>query len=197
MVSAGFSREKADRTQHEKGTDMADKITVLLTQEQVEARIKEMGEEISRDYAGQSLHTICILKGGSLFMTQLTKNIDPAIPLSMDFMAVSSYGNEAQSGGVVRIIKDLDEAITGKNVIVVEDIIDTGWTLSYLMELLRERRPASLKLCTLLDKPDRREVEVKVDYVGFKIPDYFVVGYGLDYAQKHRTLPYIGVVETD
>ena len=175
---------------------MADKISVLLTQEQVEARIAELGKEISRDYAGKKLHLICILKGGALFLTQLSKSIDPSIPVSMDFMSVSSYGNETTSGGVVRIIKDLDEPIRGRDVIVVEDIIDTGWTLSYLLDLLRDRGPSSLKLCTLLDKPDRRETEVKVDYIGFQIPDHFVVGYGLDYAQKYRTLPYIGIVET-
>ena len=175
---------------------MADKISVLLTQEQVEARIAELGKEISRDYAGKKLHLICILKGGALFLTQLSKSIDPSIPVSMDFMSVSSYGNETTSGGVVRIIKDLDEPIRDRDVIVVEDIIDTGWTLSYLLDLLRDRGPSSLKLCTLLDKPDRRETEVKVDYIGFQIPDHFVVGYGLDYAQKYRTLPYIGIVET-
>ncbi len=175
---------------------MADKISVLLTQEQVEARIAELGKEISRDYAGKKLHLICILKGGALFLTQLSKSIDPSIPVSLDFMSVSSYGNETTSGGVVRIIKDLDEPIRGRDVIVVEDIIDTGWTLSYLLDLLRDRGPSSLKLCTLLDKPDRRETEVKVDYIGFQIPDHFVVGYGLDYAQKYRTLPYIGIVET-
>ena len=176
---------------------MADKISVLLTQEQVESRIRELGEEISRDYAGRSLHMICILKGGAMFMTQLTKSIDPSIPVSLDFTSVSSYGNESTSGGVVRIIKDLDQPIRDRDVIVVEDIIDTGWTLSYLLELLKDRKPASLKLCTMLDKPDRREVDVKVDYVGYQIPDYFVVGYGLDYAQKHRTLPFIGIVELD
>ena len=175
---------------------MADKISVLLTQEQVEARIAELGKEISRDYAGKKLHLICILKGGALFLTQLSKSIDPSIPVSLDFMSVSSYGNETTSGGVVRIIKDLDEPIRDRDVIVVEDIIDTGWTLSYLLDLLRDRGPSSLKLCTLLDKPDRRETEVKVDYIGFQIPDHFVVGYGLDYAQKYRTLPYIGIVET-
>ena len=176
---------------------MTDNIQVLLTREQIEERIKEMAAEISRDYAGEALHLICILKGGSFFMTQLAKELSQNLELTLDFMAVTSYGNEAKSGGVVRIIKDLDEPIIDRNVLVVEDIIDSGWTLHYLLDLLKDRRPASLKLTTLLDKPSRREIEVDVDYIGFQIDDLFVVGYGLDYAQKHRALPYIGVVSTD
>ncbi|KAB1435886.1 hypoxanthine phosphoribosyltransferase [Candidatus Galacturonibacter soehngenii] len=172
---------------------MADKIRVLVSEEEVDKRIKEVGEQISKDYEGQEVHVICVLKGGVFFMCELAKRI--TVPLSMDFMSVSSYGNEKQSSGVVKIVKDLDEALEGKNVIIVEDIIDSGRTLSYLVEILKKRNPKSLKICTLLDKPERRVTDVKVDYVGFNIPDEFVVGYGLDYAQKYRNLPFIGVVE--
>lgn len=172
---------------------MADKIRVLVSEEEVDKRIKEIGEQISKDYEGQEVHVICVLKGGVFFMCELAKRI--SLPLSMDFMSVSSYGNEKQSSGVVKIVKDLDEALEGKNVIIVEDIIDSGRTLSYLVEILKKRNPKSLKICTLLDKPERRVTDVKVDYVGFNIPDEFVVGYGLDYAQKYRNLPFIGVVE--
>lgn len=172
---------------------MADKIRVLVSEEEVDKRIKEVGEQISKDYEGQDVHVICVLKGGVFFMCELAKRI--SVPLSMDFMSVSSYGNEKQSSGVVKIVKDLDEALEDKNVIIVEDIIDSGRTLSYLVEILKKRNPKSLKICTLLDKPERRVTDVKVDYVGFNIPDEFVVGYGLDYAQKYRNLPFIGVVE--
>lgn len=172
---------------------MSDKIRVLVSEEEVDKRIKEVGEQISKDYEGQEVHVICVLKGGVFFMCELAKRI--TVPLSMDFMSVSSYGNEKQSSGVVKIVKDLDEALEDKNVIIVEDIIDSGRTLSYLVEILKKRNPKSLKICTLLDKPERRVTDVKVDYVGFNIPDEFVVGYGLDFAQKYRNLPFIGVVE--
>lgn len=172
---------------------MSETIRVMLGEEEVNKRIKEIGEQISRDYAGKPVHLICILKGGVFFMCELAKRI--TIPVSMDFMAVSSYGAGTESSGVVRIVKDLDEAIEGKEVIIVEDIIDSGRTLSHLVELLKQRRPASIRLCTMLDKPDRRVTDVDVKYVGFTIPDEFVVGYGLDYDQKYRNLPYIGVVE--
>lgn len=172
---------------------MADKIRVLVSEEEVDKRIKEVGEQISKDYEGQEVHVICVLKGGVFFMCELAKRI--TVPLSMDFMSVSSYGNEKQSSGVVKIVKDLDEALEDKNVIIVEDIIDSGRTLSYLVEILKKRNPKSLKICTLLDKPERRVTDVQVDYVGFNIPDEFVVGYGLDFAQKYRNLPFIGVVE--
>lgn len=172
---------------------MADKIRVLVSEEEVDKRIKEVGEQISKDYEGQEVHVICVLKGGVFFMCELAKRI--TVPLSMDFMSVSSYGNEKQSSGVVKIVKDLDEALEDKNVIIVEDIIDSGRTLSYLVEILKKRNPKSLKICTLLDKPERRVTDVQVDYVGFDIPDEFVVGYGLDFAQKYRNLPFIGVVE--
>ncbi len=174
---------------------MAERIEVLLTETQVNARIQEIGEQISKDFAGKQVHLVCILKGGSFFMCELAKRI--TVPVSLDFMSVSSYGGDTKSSGVVRIVKDLDESLTGKNVLVVEDIVDSGRTLSYLLDMLRERGPADVKLCTLLDKPDRRVVDVKVDYTGFQIPDEFVVGYGLDYDQKYRNLPYIGIVKFD
>lgn len=165
----------------------------MLTEAEVDAKIQEIGEKISNDYAGKQVHLVCVLKGGSFFMCELAKRIK--VPVSLDFMSVSSYGGETKSSGVVKIIKDLDEPLADKEVIVIEDIIDSGRTLSYLLDMLRDRKPASLRLCTLLDKPERRVVDVKVDYTGFEIPDEFVVGYGLDYDQKYRNLPYIGVVE--
>lgn len=172
---------------------MSERIKVLVSEEDVCARIEELGRKISEDYAGKEVHLICVLKGGVFFMCDLAKRI--SVPVSMDFMSVSSYGDGTSSSGVVKIVKDLDESLEGKDVIVVEDIIDSGRTLSYLLDVLKKRNPNSMKLCTLLDKPERRVCEVKVDYVGFDIPDEFVVGYGLDYAQKYRNLPYIGVVE--
>ncbi len=174
---------------------MAEKIRVLLTEEEVDAKIQEIGEQISKDYAGKQVHLVCVLKGGSFFMCELAKRI--TVPVSLDFMSVSSYGSETKSSGVVKIVKDLDEPLKNKNVIVVEDIVDSGRTLSYLLEMLRDRGPESLALCTLLDKPDRRIIDVPVDYTGFQIPDEFVVGYGLDYDQRYRNLPYIGIVELD
>lgn len=174
---------------------MAEHIKVLLSEEEVDERIRQIGEQINKDFAGKEIHLICVLKGGSFFMCELAKRI--SLPLSMDFMSVSSYGSGTTSSGVVKIVKDLDEPIADKEVIVVEDIVDSGRTLSYLLKMLQERHPKSLHLCTLLDKPDRRVTDVKVDYTGFVIPDEFVVGYGLDYDQKYRNLPYIGVVELD
>lgn len=174
---------------------MADKISVLFTEEEVNARIKEMGEQISRDYAGRSVHLVGILKGATFFACELAKRI--TVPVTLDFMSVSSYGDSTVSSGVVKINKDLDEPIEGLDVLVVEDIVDTGNTLSYLLDNLQKRGSASVKLCTLLNKPDRRIKDVKVEYTGFNIPDAFVVGYGLDYAQKYRNLPYIGIVETN
>lgn len=171
---------------------MDHEVKVLLTEEEVDKRIKEIGEQISKDYAGKDVHLVCVLKGGSFFMCELAKRI--SVPVSLDFMSVSSYGSDTKSSGVVKIVKDLDESIAGKNVIVVEDIVDSGRTLSYLLEMLKDRKPASLQLCTLLDKPERRVVNVDVAYTGFKVPDVFVVGYGLDYDQLYRNLPYIGEV---
>ena len=172
---------------------MAEHVRVMISREDVENKIQAIGEQISKDYAGKELHLVCVLKGGVFFLCELAKSI--TIPVSLDFMSVSSYGADTKSSGMVRIVKDLDESIKGKDVLVVEDIVDSGRTLSYLLELLNDRKPNSLKLCTLLDKPDRRVIDVNVDYTGFQIPDEFVVGYGLDYAQKYRNLPYIGVVE--
>ena len=174
---------------------MAEHIRAMLSEEEVDKRIKEIGEQISRDYAGRQVHLVCVLKGGSFFLCELAKRI--TVPVSLDFMSVSSYGSDTKSSGVVKIVKDLDESLKGKNVIVVEDIVDSGRTLSYLLEMLKDRGPESLRLCTLLDKPDRRVIDVNVDYTGFQIPDEFVVGYGLDYDQRYRNLPYIGVVEFD
>jgi hypoxanthine phosphoribosyltransferase len=175
---------------------MADNITVLISEEDLDKRIQELGEQISRDYAGHQVHLICVLKGGAFFMCELAKRIN--LPVSIDFMSVSSYGDASVSSGIVKIVKDLDKPIEGKNVIVVEDIIDTGRTLSYLLKVLNDRKPESVRLCTMLDKPDRRVVDdVNVDYTGFEIPDEFVVGYGLDYAERYRNLPYIGVLHLD
>lgn len=174
---------------------MAEHIRILLSEAEVDDRIRAIGDQISRDYAGKQVHLVCVLKGGSFFLCELAKRI--SIPVSLDFMSVSSYGSDTKSSGVVKIVKDLDDSIRDKEVIVVEDIVDSGRTLSYLLEMLSDREPASLRLCTLLDKPDRRVVDVDVHYTGFRIPDEFVVGYGLDYNQKYRNLPYIGVVEFD
>ena len=174
--------------------DNQDNIQVLISEEETDRRIKALGEQITKDYAGRQVHMICVLKGGVFFMCELAKRI--GVPVTMDFMSVSSYGGGTKSSGIVKIVKDLDQPIEGKDVLIVEDIIDSGRTLSYLMKIFRERKPASLRLCTLLDKPDRREVQnVEVDYVGFVVPDKFIVGYGLDYDQKYRNLPYIGVIE--
>lgn len=172
---------------------MKETIRELVSEEEVAKRVCELGRQISEDYKGRQVHLICVLKGGVFFMCELAKRI--TVPVSMDFMSVSSYGDGTASSGVVKIAKDLDEPLEGKDVLIVEDIIDSGRTLSYLIQILEKRRPGSLKLCTLLDKPERRVNPVTVDYVGFNIPDEFVVGYGLDYAQKYRNLPYIGVVE--
>ena len=173
---------------------MADKIRVLLTEEEVNKKISEVAAQINKDYEGKEVHLICILKGGVFFTCELTKRL--TIPVSLDFMSVSSYGSDTKSSGVVKIIKDLDEPLEGKNVIIVEDIIDSGRTLAYLIEVLKQRNPKNIELCTLLDKPERRvKKQVQVKYTCFTIPDEFVVGYGLDYDQKYRNLPYIGVVE--
>lgn len=173
---------------------MADKIRVLLTEEEVNARISEIAARINEDYEGKSVHLICILKGGVFFTCELAKRL--TVPVTLDFMSVSSYGSGTVSSGVVKIIKDLDEPLENKDVLIVEDIIDSGRTLAYLIEVLKQRNPASIRLCTLLDKPERRvKKQVKVDYTCFTIPDEFVVGYGLDYDQRYRNLPYIGVIE--
>lgn len=164
----------------------------MITAEQLQARIKELGRQISVDYQGKDLLLLCILKGGVLFLTDLMRHI--SVPHEIDFLAVSSYGREVrESTGVVRIVKDLDEPINGRDVLIIEDIIDSGHTLDYITRNLITRNPASLKICTLLDKAERREVEIPVDYVGFVIPDKFVFGYGLDLDEKLRNLPFIAV----
>ena len=167
---------------------------ILVTEEQLKAKVHELGAQITRDYAGRDLLLVSILKGSVVFMADLMRAIQ--MPCGIDFMVVSSYGGaNTTSTGLVKIVKDLDQPLDGKDVLIVEDIIDSGRTLSYLLRILKGRHPASIRLCTLLDKPERRVTDVEVDYCCFNIPDEFVVGYGLDYAQKYRNLPYIGVVE--
>ena len=174
---------------------MTERIEVMISEEEVNAKIRELAEQISHDYAGKTVHLITILKGGVFFACELAKRL--TVPVTIDFMSVSSYGSGTISSGVVRMVKDLDEPIEDLDVLVVEDIIDSGRTLKYLLDNLVTRKPASLRLCTLLDKPTRRVTDIKVDYTGFRIPDDFVVGYGLDFDQKYRNLPYIGVISFD
>lgn len=168
---------------------------ILISEEQLAARIKELGEQITADYAGKEILAIGVLRGAVVFMADLTRAIK--VPVAIDFMAVSSYGSGTDSSGVVRILKDLDENIEGRHLLIVEDIIDSGLTLMYLLENLKSRKPASIKLCTLLNKPERRKAEVQIDYNGFTVPDYFVVGYGLDFAEKYRNLPFIGILKPE
>ncbi len=168
-------------------------LEVLITTDQLQTRIREIGAEITRDYAGRRPELICVLKGAMLFMSDLMRTID--LNLSIDFIAVSSYGKGMTTTGEVRIVKDLDEPLEGRDIILVEDILDTGLTLSYLVRSFRSRGATSIRIATLLNKPERRKVEVTPDYCGFNIPDKFVVGYGLDYAERYRNLPYIGVVK--
>jgi len=167
-------------------------IKELISNEKIEARIAELGEKISEDYAGKDLHLVCILKGAAMFMCELAKHI--TIPVTMDFMAVSSYGAGTESSGTVKIVKDLDDSITRRNVLLVEDIVDSGRTLDYIKNLFIARNPQSVRICTFLDKPDRRVVDVDIDYSGFVVPDVFTVGYGLDYDQKYRNLPFVGEI---
>ena len=172
---------------------MSEKIRVLLSEEHVAPRIQKNEDVINKDYEGKDVHMICVLKGGVFFMCELAKRITR--PVTLDFMSVSSYGNSTSSSGKLTIKKDLEQSIQGIDCLLIEDIIDTGYTLSMLKPMLLERKPKSFKICTLLNKPDRREVEMEADYTGFAIPDEFVVGYGLDYAQKYRNLPYVGSLE--
>jgi len=165
---------------------------ILIPEDRLQQRITELGAQISRDYAGEDLLLLAVLKGSVLFLSDLMRHI--TVPHAVDFMATSSYGASTESSGIVRILKDLDEPIQGRNVLIVEDIIDTGHTLDYLLRLLRARMPKSLRICTLLNKPDRREIDVHVDYIGFDIPNEFVLGYGLDYDELYRNLPYIAVL---
>ena len=174
---------------------MADKIRVLLTEEEVDKRINEVAEHINKDYAGKNIHLICILKGGVFFTCELAKRL--TMPVSLDFMSVSSYGSGTESSGVVKIIKDLDEPLEGKNVLIVEDIIDSGNTLCYVKNLLKERGCKSIKLCTLFDKPSRREAPVYADYIGYEVANEFIVGYGLDFNERYRNLPYVGVLKPE
>ena len=173
---------------------MKESISIMIPESEIEKRTREIGEAISRDYAGKTVHMICVLKGGVYFMTALSKRISEDVPVTLDFMSVSSYGDDTKSSGVVKIVKDLDEPLEGKDVLIVEDIIDSGRTLYYLLDIIKGRKPASVRLCTLLDKPQRRERDVHVDYTGFNIEDRFVIGCGMDYKQKYRNLPYIGEV---
>jgi len=168
---------------------------VLLTEEQIQQRVRELAEQISADYRGKDLLLVCILKGGVLFLTDLMRQLD--IPHAVDFMAISSYGAGTESSGVVRILMDLNTSIEGKNVLIVEDIVDTGHTLDYILRNLSTRRPASLKVCALLNKPSRRQVDVPIHYVGFDIPNKFVIGYGLDFGEKYRNLPFVGVLKPE
>lgn len=172
---------------------MKEVIHEMFSKEQIEKKISELAEQLNRDYAGETLHLICVLKGSVFFFTELAKRV--TVPVTIDFMAVSSYGKGTSSSGELEVRKDLDEPIEGMHCLIVEDIIDSGNTLSMTKKMLLGRNPASLKICTLLDKPERRETNIEVEYTGYVIPDKFVVGYGLDYAQKYRNLPYIGVLE--
>lgn len=168
---------------------------VLINEAQIKQRVAELGAAINKDFAGEQVLIIAVLKGALLFLADLMRHVD--LPLAVDFLAVSSYGAGTQSSGVVRILKDLDESIEHRNVIIVEDIVDSGRTLDYLLRMLRQRHPATLHVCTLLDKRDRREIDVPIDYVGFEVPDAFVVGYGLDYGEHYRQLPFIGVLKPE
>ena len=167
--------------------------TILFDQAQLEAKVAQLGEQISRDYEGKDLLLVGVLKGSVVFMADLMRRI--TVPAAIDFMAVSSYGSGVKTSGVVRILKDLDRSIEGKDLLIVEDILDSGMTLHYLRDLLRDRGCASVRIVTLLDKPERRKVDIHPDYVGFQIPDAFVVGYGLDYDEKYRNLPYVGILK--
>jgi hypoxanthine phosphoribosyltransferase len=168
---------------------------VLISEEQIQQKVAELGARICNDFAGEQILIVAVLKGALLFLADLIRHID--LPVAIDFLAVSSYGAGTESSGVVRILKDLDETIEHQNVIIVEDIVDSGRTLDYLLRMLRQRNPATLHVCTLLDKRERREIEVPIDYVGFEVPDAFVVGYGLDFAEHYRQLPFIGVLKPE
>ena len=168
---------------------------ILIDEDILQAKVKELGAKITEDYKGKDLLLICVLKGAVVFVSDLMKRID--LPLEIDFMAVSSYGSDTKSSGVVRILKDLNKGIEGRNLLIVEDIIDSGLTLSYLIENLKARGPESVEICTILDKPDRRKTNINIKYTGFQVPDEFVVGYGLDYAEKYRNLPYVAILKEE
>lgn len=172
-----------------------DILKILISEKELHDKVKELGAKISADYAGKNLMMVSVLKGSVVFMADLMRAI--TIPCEIDFMSVSSYGSDVKTSGVVKIIKDLDQELAGKDLLIVEDILDSGMTLSYIAGLLKQRGPSSICLCTLLDKPERRQAEVSADYFGFVVPDEFVVGYGLDYAEKYRNLPYVGVLKPE
>lgn len=174
---------------------MKERVTTLISESELKERIQSIAKEITKHYNGEEVKTICVLKGAVMFMVDLVKYLD--LPVRFDFMDVSSYGDSTQSSGNIKILKDLDDPIEGENILIVEDIIDSGRTLYYLIDYLKSKNPKSIKLCTLFDKPDRREFDVHVDWTGFDIPDEFIVGYGLDYAQRYRNLPYIGILHFD
>ncbi len=184
---------------HSLGADLhaseADVESILLSPEQIQARVAELGAQISRDYEGREPVFISVLIGSFMFTADLLRHV--TIPCSVEFMAISSYGKDSRSSGVVRVMKDLDESIESKHVIILEDIIDTGLTLNYLLDNLRNRNAASVRVAALLDKPSRRLTDVKVDYIGFEVPDEFVIGYGLDFAQRYRNFPYVGVLRPE
>ena len=172
-----------------------DILRVLYSEEELEAKCAELGAQISKDYEGKNLLLVSVLKGAVVFMTDLMRHI--TVPCSIDFMVVSSYGNGVKTSGVVKIVKDLDADLAGKDLLIVEDILDTGMTLHYLKQLLQDRNPNSIRIATLLDKPERRRAAVCADYVGYQVPDEFVVGYGLDYDEKYRNLPYVGILKPE
>ena len=174
---------------------MKERVTTLISEEKLKARVQEIAKEITEFYNGEEVKTVCLIKGAVMFMVDLVKSLD--LPVKFDFMDVSSYGNATESSGNIKILKDLDDPIEGENLLIVEDIIDSGRTLHYLLDYLKSKNPKSIKLCTLFDKPERREFDVHVDWTGFDIPDEFIVGYGLDYAQRYRNLPYIGILHFD
>ena len=168
---------------------------ILVQRDELAHRVRELAEEVSRDYAGRELLLVCVLKGAVFFLSDLMRHLD--VSCELDFMAVSSYGSSTDSSGVVRILKDLDAPIGGRDVLIVEDIVDSGLTLSYLFRMLRAREPATLEVCALLTKPERREVDLPIRYVGFEIPNRFAIGYGLDHAERYRNLPYVAVLDQD
>lgn len=172
-----------------------DILKVLISEEELRSKVKELGAKISADYAGKNLMMVSVLKGSIVFMADLMRAI--TVPCEIDFMSVSSYGADVKTSGVVKIIKDLDQKLEGKDLLIVEDILDSGMTLSYIREMLQQRNPSSIKLCTLFDKPERRSVDIQADYSGICVPDEFIVGYGLDYDEKYRNLPYVGVLKPE
>ena len=171
------------------------KLETLISEQDIQRRMEELGAQISKDYDGKEIIMLCVLKGGVMFMTDLAKRV--TVPMKMEFMAVSSYGSSTETSGVVRILKDLDHSIEGKDIIIVEDIIDSGITLDYLLKYLKARKANSIEIVTLLTKPARRKVDIEVKYCGFEVPDEFLVGYGLDYAEKYRNLPYVGILKEE